>query len=57
MATFKVTTQKCGIQPAGLTKTFVQAYAPSLGQLREWLKAEYNLQSPAGMSNFTIEKL
>ena len=57
MATFKVTTQKCGIQPAGLTKTFVHAYAPSLGQLREWLKAEYNLQSPAGMSNFTIEKL
>ncbi len=57
MATFKVTTKKCGIQPAGLTKAFVQPYAPTLTQLREWLKSEYNILSPAGMSNFTIEKL
>lgn len=55
MAFYKVTTKRTSSQPAGLTKVFNQSSKPSLTQLRDWLKQEYNINSGAGEVDFIIE--
>ena len=57
MASYKVTTKKTPSQPAGLTKVFVMSRTPTVAELREWLKKEYDIKSGAGSSDFIIEKL
>ena len=56
MASYKVTTKKTPSQPAGLTKVFVQSNAPTIAELREWLKGEYGINSGAGLSDFIVER-
>lgn len=56
MASYKVTTKKTPSQPVGITKVFVQSNAPTIAELREWLKGEYGINSGAGLSDFIIER-